>query len=144
MTVLPENLINNSSPSQEFHHILWNPQVHYRFHKSPPFVPILSQSNPISPLPTDFLTININIILPSTPRFSKWSDFLRFPHHKPACTSFLSYAFHIPRPSRSTRFAHPDDVWRVVRFWRSSLYILFKCPLISSILGPTEFRSAIL
>ena len=63
-----------------------------------PPVPILSQLNPVHAPTSHFMEIQLNIILISTPGFSKWSLSLWFPHQNPV------YAF--PLPHSATCPAH--------------------------------------
>jgi len=63
---------NRSSPSQQILRTLWSPEVHYRYHKCPPPVPISSQVNvvyvpphPLSWRPNLILSSHLRLGLPS-------------------------------------------------------------------------------
>src|SRR5215475_10585972 len=47
-------------------------------------------------LPTNFLKIHLNIILPSTSWSPQWPLSLRFPHQHPVHTSILPHTRHMP------------------------------------------------
>jgi hypothetical protein len=55
MKQIPSWEANKSSASQENPRVLWNPNVHYRIHESPPPLHILSRIIPVDALPIQLL-----------------------------------------------------------------------------------------
>jgi hypothetical protein len=134
---------NRFPASQEIPRILWNPKAHYRSHKFPPPLPILSQLDPVHTPSSNFLKIYLNIIFPSTSRSPKWSLSLGFPNQNPLYAS--------PLPIRATSPAHLillgfifRKIWgEGYRSLSSSLCSFLHYPVISSLLGPNILLSAL-
>jgi hypothetical protein len=58
------------SATQEFPNIIWKSKIHYRVNKSPPPIPVLSQTNTVHITPSCFSKIHLNIILLPTSKSS--------------------------------------------------------------------------
>jgi len=96
------------------YHLLWNPNIHDRVHKSPPMVPILSEMHPVHTLPDSFPKIHSNIIFLTTHTSSEWSLPFKYSDQSFVCI-YLSRECYIPRPSRPPWFCHPNNIWWSVR-----------------------------
>ena len=104
--VLPEKL---TVPQlvKKFPHILWNPEVHHRIHKSPTPVPSLNHNN-IVHIPIPLLQIHFNIIVPIYDEvFQVVSSLQVFP---PKLRMHLPCLPNVPHAHLSyyTRFDYPN------------------------------------
>jgi len=116
---------NSCSASRAITRILWKPKLHYGIYKCPPPVHISSRIN-LAQAPSSFLEIHFNITIPYTPRSSNWSLSLRFPHQNPVRISSVSHTCYMPRPSHSSWFDYPNNIWWAVRVIK--ILIMQSCP----------------
>jgi hypothetical protein len=63
MELKPYSEAAGGSDTQEFPHILLNQKFHNRVHKSPLLAPILSQMNPVCPVPYYLSKIHLSTVL---------------------------------------------------------------------------------
>ena len=96
----------------------------------------LSWASSIQSIPhtSHFLESHLNIILPTKTGSSKWPLSFRFPHQNPVYTSPIPHKCYMPRPSHSSRFDHPNNIWWAVQSLSSSIccfFFPFPCYLIS-------------
>ena len=103
----PTSEAKRSSASQAIPRILWNPEVHCRIHKSPPFVPIQNQMNPIDTT-TPHISFKTHLLL-STPRSSKRS-LLQVYSPSLARVFLLRHACYMSRPPHSHWFDHAHNI----------------------------------
>ena len=104
--------------------------VEWTFHRHldlPPSVYFhLSWARAIHLSPSHLLKIHFNTFL-STPRSSKRSLSLVSHHQDPQHNSLVSHTCHTPRPSHSSQFGPPNNIWWEVQILK--LLIMYSSPL---------------
>jgi len=99
---------SSSSANQQIPRILWNPNVHYRVHKSPP-LPILSQLNPFH---ASHRTSSKSLLY-SPPIYALVFQVVSSPQVSPPqrCMHPISnqYVLHAP-PMSFFLFDHPNNI----------------------------------
>jgi hypothetical protein len=135
MELSPSREAANCAATRELPSILWNPEIRYHVHKSPPLVPILSHSQPIHTIPSYLTKINFNIVHPLTSWSSQWSLSFWLSHQYPICIPLLPHSCYMPYSSYPPWLDHSNYTWRrvqvmkllVMQFWWSVNTLQYSC-----------------
>jgi len=97
---------SSHSASQGNRCFMWNRKVHWRVHRNPSLIPLLSQMNPFHTSPPYFSKVTC-IKFASTLRSLNWSLPFKLSEQNVVCISHLAHVCYIPHPSfPSPRLAH--------------------------------------
>jgi hypothetical protein len=88
----------NCAATRALPSVLWNPKAHYRVHKSPPLVSILSQIDPVHTISSYLSKIYFNGVHPPTSWSSWWSLSLRLSHQYPRCIPLIPHSCYMLCP----------------------------------------------
>jgi hypothetical protein len=138
MKLSPSWEVNSRPATQELSYTLRNPKFHYRVHKSPPQIPILSQMNPVHITTSYFCKIYLIMIFPLTSRSSSSSlFFFLFPQKKLLCIFLPFRASYILWPPLPLWLDHSNHIWRILQVMKPLImWFSLQSPSISSVLGP--------
>jgi hypothetical protein len=126
MELSPSREANSHSASQEISRVLWNLNVHYRVHNSPPLIPILSKMNPVHTPPPYFPNNQFNIIFSSMPKSYTWFLTFVFSDENLISISRLSHVCYMRRQSHRPWLYHPNNIWWSVQVMK--LFIMQSSP----------------
>ena len=107
MTQSPSWEASTSSASHEMSLIVRKQKVYCR-DKSPRHLSLSCASEIQSMIQSQFLKNHFNALIPYTPRSSRWSLFLGFPHQKPVYISPRPHSCYVFCHSYSSWFDHPN------------------------------------
>jgi hypothetical protein len=106
----------NFAAAHELSRILWDPKFHYRVHKIPPLVPILSQIDPVHNILSYLFKIYFNSQPTYVLVFLVVSFLLAFPLISYMYSS-SPYSSYMPCPPHPPWFYHSNYVWRGVQVY---------------------------
>jgi hypothetical protein len=143
MELSPPWEVASCETTAELPSILWNPKGHNRVHRSPPLVHILSQINPIHPIPFYLSKIHFNIVTTTYVLvFLVVSFFLAFPPIS-CMHSSSPHSCYMPCPSHPPWVDHSNYTWQGIQVTKFLTMQFFQSPVISSPFCPNILFSTL-